>query len=139
VLLVLLFVVACACPGLREGRERSRSGNPKDDSTESGRQKSRSSGDDGREIETNEDKGDFVVVHSGVKNAKYAELDRSFRENRVLENAAINSFNLIGLKEWPAFYMPTILLFSSEKTNYCAFSTNLSNVLTATAVGPFDR
>lgn len=35
-----------------------------------------------------EDAGDFIVEHQGVKNARYAELDRKVKEEKLLEKAA---------------------------------------------------
>lgn len=35
-----------------------------------------------------DDKGDFVVEHRGVKNSRYAELDRKVKEEKFLEKAA---------------------------------------------------
>ncbi|HEY0428354.1 MAG TPA: DUF4344 domain-containing metallopeptidase [Pyrinomonadaceae bacterium] len=36
----------------------------------------------------NEDKGDFIVQHSEVKNPKYAEIDRQIKSDKTLEKAA---------------------------------------------------
>src|SRR5215213_4898469 len=35
-----------------------------------------------------EDAGDFIVEHKGVKNSRYAELDRKVKEEKLLEKAA---------------------------------------------------
>ncbi|HEX8735245.1 MAG TPA: DUF4344 domain-containing metallopeptidase [Pyrinomonadaceae bacterium] len=35
-----------------------------------------------------EDAGDFIVEHQGVKNSRYAELDRKVKEEKLLEKAA---------------------------------------------------
>ncbi|NNE67404.1 MAG: hypothetical protein HKN33_12625 [Pyrinomonadaceae bacterium] len=77
---VLAFAVACACPGIRDGGERK---------TKSDRDEvSRDYDEDRDEDEGESDDGDFVVEHTELRNSKFAALDRSFRENKVLEKAA---------------------------------------------------
>ncbi len=86
---VLLFLVACSCPSLRDSGEGDREGSeiakPEEIDGSGGKD---STGGKKEDPEGKEDKGDFVVEHGEVTNPKYDSLDRSFRENKVLEKAA---------------------------------------------------
>ncbi len=79
----MIFVVACACPNLREGSERSRGDSKPEERTADSESKS-----DKEKSESEKDEGDFVVEFTEVKNPKFESLESSLREKKVLEKAA---------------------------------------------------
>ena len=72
---IMIVVVACACPKGNENRDG-------DDIPIAGKK------DPTKTDGAKEDNGDFVVEHMGVKNQRYAAIDRSIRESKTLEKAA---------------------------------------------------
>ncbi len=80
---ILIFVVACACPNLRENGERSR-GDSKTEEVKEDAQPSEKNEDS----VAKKDEGDFIVEFTEVKNEKFESLERSLRDKKVLEKAA---------------------------------------------------
>lgn len=84
VFVVLLFIFGCVCPS---GRDTNQSGvnptNPTNttNSNSMGKKTTTASKDAG-------DSGDFIVEHSTVTNARYKEIDKQIKSEKVLENAA---------------------------------------------------
>jgi len=72
ILAILMIVIGCACPNVRES----------DGDTNS------STGDEQTDGSLKKDSGDFIVEHMGVKNQRYESIDRSIRKNKTLERAA---------------------------------------------------
>ncbi|MDH3494030.1 MAG: DUF4344 domain-containing metallopeptidase [Acidobacteriota bacterium] len=87
VLAVLGFLLACGCPSIRDGGERSR-GKETVDKPEQGEEKPENPEPADTKAAREKDEGDFVVEHQTVTNVRYRDIDRSFRENKVLEKAA---------------------------------------------------
>lgn len=81
ILFVLIIILGCVCPSDRnDGTESS----DLDANTQT------SESEDFNELKSvkKEDKGDFVVKHTSIQNEKYASLDRSLKDAKVLEKAA---------------------------------------------------
>lgn len=87
VLALMIFVLACACPGGKWEFGNQNSSTPTNSKPEANKTESN---DDQSKAPTNgrKDKGDFVVEDGQVSNPKYDDLDRSIKKERVLENAA---------------------------------------------------
>ena len=81
VLFVLIIVVACSCPTVRDGERSQNDDKAPTTDKQNGETKNSSASQ-------KPDKGDFVVQHSTVKNPRFAEIDRQIKEEKVLEKAA---------------------------------------------------
>lgn len=79
VFLLLGFVLACACPNVRDGASSRKDSNVTD---------KKNADDPGVSKSAKPDLGDFVVKHSSVRNPKFEAIDEQIRENKVLEKAA---------------------------------------------------
>lgn len=86
VLALMLFVLACACPGGKWEFGNQNSSTPSNSKPESN--KTESDEDSKAPTKGRKDKGDFVVEDGQVSDPKYDDLDRSIKKERVLEDAA---------------------------------------------------
>lgn len=76
VLFILVFVIACSCPNLRDGQNPDGSdSNPSGDSEQSSRSEK-------------PDKGDFVVKHTDLTESRFESIDKQIKDEKVLEKAA---------------------------------------------------
>ena len=84
VLGILFILVGCTCNTGRElGKDSGDANSPvsRDDDSDT-------KNSDDNNSSQKEDKGDFVVEHTGVQNERYEAIDRSMRESKTLEKAA---------------------------------------------------
>ena len=78
---LLWVITACVCPA-------GRGGEVSDPDTRGPANEKGSAPPKSGPVTKNKDSGDFTVEHVAVTNAKYAELDRAVRQEKLLENAA---------------------------------------------------
>lgn len=85
VVAVAFFVFGCFCRSDKDFEVE----NPGSPTTQSNRPTAeRKSSPTKNSGDKKEDEGDFIVEQSSVRNQRYADLDRSLKEDRVLEDAA---------------------------------------------------
>lgn len=87
VLGLMVFVLACACPGGKWELGDQNSSTPTN-SKPDGNKPGKDGGQTKAPSNGREDKGDFVVEDGRVSDPRYDDLDRSIKKNRVLEDAA---------------------------------------------------
>ena len=100
VLFVLIIVVACSCPNVRD--ENVRSGDDtQSENSERGADNAKDDSDKNTETAQSEkpDRGDFVVKHSSIGNSRYETIDRQIRDAKVLEKAADKLNRTLSLPE----------------------------------------
>ena len=91
VLIALFFVLACACPNVRDLEDGS---SRNDTNNEDTKQENASDNYDEKKTKKNKsksekpDNGDFIVQHSSVSNEKFDVIDRQIKDEKVLEKAA---------------------------------------------------
>ena len=87
---LLLIITACVCNTDRNSGNETNKSNQAD--TPKNAEESNSSSapvkKDSKTQNKNQDKGDFIVEHQGVKNPRYNEIDAEIKQDRTLENAA---------------------------------------------------
>ncbi|MEP6945963.1 MAG: DUF4344 domain-containing metallopeptidase [Acidobacteriota bacterium] len=83
VALVLLVITACVCRSDRDRSEQPET--PASSANDNGTATGKNLSDAQPAVK---DEGDFTVEHITVDNAKYAEIDRQVRAEKLLENAA---------------------------------------------------
>jgi hypothetical protein len=88
---ILLFITACVCNTDRNsGNETNKSNQaetPKN-AEESNSSSSAPVKKDSKTQNKNQDQGDFIVEHQGVKNSRYNEIDAQIKKDKTLEKAA---------------------------------------------------
>lgn len=80
---VMFFVFGCFCRSERDSGIKPETNSQQKPATT---EKNKSSA--GNQSDKKSDDGDFIVEQKEVQNPRYAELDRQFKEDRVLESAA---------------------------------------------------
>jgi hypothetical protein len=87
---VFIFITACVCKSQRDfGFETNESDNANlSNSGETSDSNAATLKSDAKNDDKNQDKGDFIVEHTGVKNSHYAEIDRKIKQDKTLEKAA---------------------------------------------------
>ena len=88
VLFVLVIVIACSCPNVRDERSGGDDRRSEDTKRDSDSRDDDDSDDDDSSKSEKPDKGDFVVKHSSLTNSRYETIDKQIREAKVLEKAA---------------------------------------------------
>jgi len=83
ILLLLAAVTACVCPS---GKNQGRGAAP--DPSDPPPRTSASPSAPAKNGSKTDDQGDFIVEHEPVKSAKFAEIDRQIRSEKLLEKAA---------------------------------------------------
>ncbi len=88
VLATLFLILGCVCPNANNSRDDS--DNPPVSEDQNDISDANRTSDDTSQRNPNKkpDRGDFVVNHSSVTNPRYESLDRSLKDNKVLEKAA---------------------------------------------------
>jgi Putative metallopeptidase len=86
VLAVLVFVTACVCRSDRENNSSVDSSPSQSDTSTPEPKKDKPVSADQKNKK--KDNGDFTVEHVGVKNPRYAEIDRQVKGEKLLEKAA---------------------------------------------------
>jgi hypothetical protein len=81
---ILVFILACACPSGRDSQSGPDTAPASVTETQDGRKSDNAS----TQKNKNKDEGDFIVEHMGVSNARYAEIDRQVKSEKLLEKAA---------------------------------------------------
>jgi hypothetical protein len=89
---VFVFLLACACPQPKEDRETSA-----DDIKPASNSVKVPTKNDKENKNAAKDKGDFVVEYADVSNARYAEIDKQIKGEKVLEKAASDLNDSISL------------------------------------------
>ncbi|MGI8883936.1 MAG: DUF4344 domain-containing metallopeptidase [Pyrinomonadaceae bacterium] len=92
VLALLFIITACVCPSNREDSgENQPSAAEKTETPQTPLKSNSKPAANTKADETagkNKDEGDFIVEHLPVENARYAEVDRQVKEEKLLEKAA---------------------------------------------------
>lgn len=81
--LLIFIAIACNCPKENGNNNRGNDNNSNSSNTSKDKKKKPNT-------KANQDKGDFLVVHTSVKDMKYQEMDASIKQQKILENAAAN-------------------------------------------------
>ncbi len=91
---IFVFVVGCMCPAGRNSGTSSSTPSPSPSSPQT-------KGTPTNETKTspNKDEGDFKVEHGSVSNAKYTELAKQIKDEKLLENAATQLNKALSLPE----------------------------------------
>jgi hypothetical protein len=79
---VLVFIVGCVCPSSDDKRTAAEDDNPVADT-----EKKPTKNNKENKVSA-KDKGDFTVEYATVANARYAEIDKQIRSEKVLEKAS---------------------------------------------------
>lgn len=83
---IFIFVVACACPFDKDFTSKPRGGANVNSKVENAEPKNSAKTAASKNKKT--DDGDFLVEHLSVRNARYAEIDRQVKQEKLLERAA---------------------------------------------------
>lgn len=89
---VLIIITACVCNTDRNSNLEPNKANPAETPKTSDNSKSAPVKTDAKTENKNQDKGDFIVEHQGVKNARYEIIDQKIKQDKTLEKAA-DQFN----------------------------------------------
>ena len=89
---VLIIITACVCNTDRNSGLETNKSNPAETPKTSENSKSAPVKTDAKTENKNQDKGDFIVEHQGVKNSRYENIDRQIKQDKTLEKAA-DQFN----------------------------------------------
>ncbi len=87
---VLIVITACVCKSDRDFGLETNTPEPADSpkTAENSGTNSAPLKSDAKTEGKNQDKGDFIVEHLGVKNPRYTEIDNKIKQDKTLENAA---------------------------------------------------
>ena len=91
---VLTIITACVCNTDRNSNVETNKSN-QSETLKTGEDSNSASAPVKKDSKTenkNQDRGDFIVEHLGVKNARYENIDRQIKQDKTLENAA-DQFN----------------------------------------------
>jgi hypothetical protein len=86
--LLLLFALACKCTDLSNSSNDNNSNNTNENRNDNDNKSNANERNSDKGKATAPDDGDFVVAYAPVQNPAFAQLDKSFRQQRVLEDAA---------------------------------------------------
>lgn len=91
---VLVIITACVCNTDRNSSVEINKSNQAETlkTVEDSNSASAPAKKDSKAENKNQDQGDFIVEHLGVKNARYENIDRQIKQDKTLENAA-DQFN----------------------------------------------
>lgn len=86
VMVVLCFITACVCRSNRDSQNSVQTNTSNTSANKSNTAKAFN--EDSKTENKKMDDGDFVVEHLPLKNARFAEIDRRIKEDKILEKAA---------------------------------------------------